>query len=140
MPREPDLARLASDTFVEGCFGETVAALAAARAAKAAHDPEVRCVLEGIARDEAEHAALAWATLRWALGRAPDAVVRAVRGAADELFRAQPSRPTDEAAPSLAEHGRLDAAMLERTRADAHRDIIAPLLTELGILAPGGVA
>jgi hypothetical protein len=81
-PRDPDLARLAVDTFVEGCVGETTAALAAAREASASTDPEVARVLRKIADDEARHAALAWRTLAWAIATGGEPVRAAVRTAA----------------------------------------------------------
>jgi hypothetical protein len=110
-PRSADLVRLACDVFVEGCVGETIAALAAVRAGRGCEDEVVREVLAKIADDEARHAAVAWATLGWACERGGEAVREAVRGLAavmrDEVFAeeelvAEVSR--------LARHGRLDAA------------------------------
>jgi hypothetical protein len=58
-------ASLARENAVEGCVRETFAALVAARQAEHAADPAVRAALRRIARDEARHAALAWAVARW---------------------------------------------------------------------------
>lgn len=52
---------------VEGCVGETVAAVIAAERCAVAGDPFARSVLARIAEDEAAHAALSWRFLRWAL-------------------------------------------------------------------------
>src|SRR5690606_27886061 len=65
VPRPADWARFAVDTFLEGCVGETIAALRAERAGRGCDDADVRAVLQRIAEDEARHAALAWRTLAW---------------------------------------------------------------------------
>lgn len=58
-------------TIVEGCIGETRAALEAARARDLCEDPVIRDVLTIIARDEAKHAELAWRFVSWMLGEYP---------------------------------------------------------------------
>jgi hypothetical protein len=67
----PDIVEL---VVVEGCFGETRAALEALEALDAASDPVIRAAYEQIARDEERHAALAFRFVRWALEREPEAV------------------------------------------------------------------
>jgi hypothetical protein len=57
--------------FVEGCVGETVAALEAAEGAAHCADRFVRESLERIARDERRHAELAWQFVAWALRSRP---------------------------------------------------------------------
>ena len=56
---------IATENAVEGCVRETFGALVAAWQARTATDPEVRRVLEGVARDEARHAALAHDVAAW---------------------------------------------------------------------------
>lgn len=68
------LADIVELVIVEGCFGETRAALEALEAADAATDPVIRAAYEQIARDEERHAALAFRFVRWALEREPKAV------------------------------------------------------------------
>jgi hypothetical protein len=64
---------VARENAVEGCVGETYGAAVAAWQARTAGDPLVRALMAEIARDEAEHAALAWAVDQWAVtGLAPD--------------------------------------------------------------------
>ena len=63
----------------EGCVAETVAALQARHACDEARDPVVKAALDGIAREETEHAALAWRALAWALERGDAAMRAAVR-------------------------------------------------------------
>ncbi|MFO0634634.1 MAG: ferritin-like domain-containing protein [Nannocystaceae bacterium] len=61
------LAQLVIATVEEGCIAETVSAWQLYVAAERAADPEVRTMLHRIAREEVEHAALAWRVLAWAL-------------------------------------------------------------------------
>jgi hypothetical protein len=49
----------------EGCIGETLAALEAREGEARAVEPVLRRILGIIARDEFNHAALAWRTLAW---------------------------------------------------------------------------
>jgi hypothetical protein len=131
-PRATDLVRLAVDTFSEGCAGETVAALVAERSARDCDHPAVVESLLVIADDEARHAALAWATVRWAVETGGDEVRTAV------LDRAAAMRPTprpfpaaDPDAAALARAGRLDARAQAHAHGDAWREIIDPLLASL---------
>ncbi len=65
-PAQPrGLLALALENAVEGCVGETWAALLAAHQAEAAEDPEVRALMAEIAADETRHAELAWAIDAW---------------------------------------------------------------------------
>ncbi len=76
-PRPRSLEALAIENAAEGCVRETWGAAIAEWQSRAARDPEVRAAFAGIARDEARHAALAWAVDRWARTRLdPDACAR----------------------------------------------------------------
>ncbi|HXK18587.1 MAG TPA: ferritin-like domain-containing protein, partial [Polyangiaceae bacterium] len=57
--------------ILEGCFGETGAALEALEAADAATDPVIVAAYSQIAADEQRHAELAFRFVRWALERDP---------------------------------------------------------------------
>jgi hypothetical protein len=96
-----DLAALAVATLREGCVGEAVFAAAAARARDLATDPDVREALTVIARDEAEHAALAWDLVAWCVEAGGSAVREALAAAAGAL-------PTSE----RASDGAADVALL----------------------------
>lgn len=74
-------ASVLSATWREGCVAETVSALILAEAASRATDPCVKAELERVARQELEHAELAWRTLAWLL--------RDARGALGDLFAAE---------------------------------------------------
>jgi hypothetical protein len=84
-----DLATLAARVVIEGCVGETLAAIQASEQLALATDPTVRQVLAEIAEDEARHAELAWSTVAWAL-RAGGAEVHA---AVEAAFRDATARP-----------------------------------------------
>lgn len=127
-PRAPSLARLACDVFVEGCVNETASALATARAARSAIDPEVRAMLERIADDEAGHAALAWRTVRWALEEGGEPVRVALL--AIEAPAVRETRPRVDAA-RLAAHGIVDAHGQACALREAWASIVAPLRAEL---------
>jgi hypothetical protein len=68
-----DVARLC---LLEGCVGETLAAIEAAEALAGATDPEVRRALERIAHDERRHAELAFRFVAWALEQRPQSGLR----------------------------------------------------------------
>ena len=59
------LRELALETFVDGCVGETIAAVDAEREADVQPDPTIARVLRQIAIDEARHAELAWQIVAW---------------------------------------------------------------------------
>lgn len=88
------LADIVELVIVEGCFGETRAALEAYEAAEAATDPVIRDAYARIAADEERHAALAFRFLRWALERDP-------RTVAPRLAEAVQSAPADAAAREI---------------------------------------
>jgi hypothetical protein len=69
LPHRQQVARLAHESWVDGCLNEGLAALVAAEEARDATDPEEARISAKIAREEAEHAALAFDVVRWALGQ-----------------------------------------------------------------------
>ena len=81
-----DLADLAVATLIEGCVHEGAGAEEARRALARADDPAVREALEVIARDEAEHARLAWDTVTWCCDAGGEPVRRRIL----EALLAQP--------------------------------------------------
>ncbi|MBL4687330.1 MAG: ferritin-like domain-containing protein [Nannocystaceae bacterium] len=131
-PREPDFARFAADTFIEGCVGETTAALVIERAAVGVSDPALRRALDGIAEDEAAHAALAWRTVAWAIERGGPSVWQRVQLRA-EAFRKTLGKPAvaSDGDSALAQTGRLGQAGLDAARHDAWFGIIEPMLARM---------
>jgi hypothetical protein len=61
------MVRLAVESWVDGCLGEGVAAACAAEEARLASHDDVRHSQQLIARDEGQHAELAWDVLAWTL-------------------------------------------------------------------------
>jgi hypothetical protein len=89
---------------LEGCVGETVAAIEAAEAAEHCDSAALRVLLRGIADDERRHAELAWRFVAWALDGAPDELIAEV----ETLFH----QHTYQALPTSAEQG---PSQLEQT-------------------------
>jgi hypothetical protein len=112
----------------EGCVGETIAALQASEAAAGAASPRLRELLERVARDEAEHAELAWRFVRWALERDPELS----HVLADEVARAR-TRPGEALNDdqSLRGLGILSATDEAALRSAALREVIEPCAAAL---------
>jgi hypothetical protein len=91
------LADIVDLVLVEGCFGETSAALEALDAATTAADPVVRRTYEQIAADEERHAELAFRFVRWALQRDRETVTERILAALPHA----PSSVKDVAVPCL---------------------------------------
>ncbi|MCY1004312.1 ferritin-like domain-containing protein [Nannocystis pusilla] len=117
-----DMSQLAVSTLIEGCVGETIAAVEAGYAVAGCADPAVARVLRTIAADEQRHAALAWRALAWALERG-GAPVRAAVTAAVAGLRAP--RIDAEAVADPA-RGRLGAAERRELAATTLRAVILP--------------
>lgn len=132
-PRSPDLARLARDTFIEGCVGETVSALAATRASSEASGA-TRDVWRLLAADETRHAALAWRTLSWALRSSGPEVGRELLAFAEDM-RAELLRAADAQAAAAdadrAPFGRLSPRALASVHHDAWHELILPSLNAM---------
>lgn len=119
--------------FLEGCIGETVAALEATEALAVATDAAVRAVLARVADDEARHAELAWRFVQWALPRARSDIRGRLRAELDAALRASSAadvEPKTEA-PALLAHGVLPTGQRARLRAAALREVVAPCLEAL---------
>ena len=132
---DTSLIAIAKLVLREGCLGETVAALEATAAAESASDPAVKRALECVARDELDHAELAFQFLRWALS-VSSAEVRhelaseAARQLADFESDAQQGErsASDE---RLAAHGLLGKGVLRAIHLAAVREVSRPLLASL---------
>ncbi len=144
LPTRPSkLVQLACDTFLEGCVGETTAALRVARQAAVCEHPVLRATLDGIAEDEARHAQLAWQTLTWTLEQGGDPVAQVVNALACKIALEQRLRPPVHQPETIlsdprharlwAAHGRLNADREHAVRHDAWSGIVRPLLAQLGI-------
>jgi hypothetical protein len=130
-----ELASAARAAAIEGCVEETLAAGEAACAERIATVPAVRWVLANIAREEAEHAALAYRFVSWAC----DSGGAAVRAAARSGFReamdacraeASPASPPDDDR-TLESHGRLHPSTRAALRQQVLAELIEPAYREL---------
>ena len=120
-----DLGSFAARTVREGCVGETIAALNVAEQARCATDPALRRALKGVARDEANHAELAWKAVRWAIAQGDASVREAVARAFDEALRpVAATRSRGE--PDLRRHGRLRSVDVAQVKARALVDVWGP--------------
>jgi hypothetical protein len=126
---EVSLARLAVDTFVDGCAGEAAAALALREAAAVARDPGVRATLTRIAEDEERHAELAFRTVAWALSAGGPQVARALSQATEtlgaELAADAPPAPA-AVEPDRSAHGALSEAARRVIRRRALAEVVLP--------------
>lgn len=124
---ETELSSIVLGTILEGCVGETVAALEAAEACAQCADPTARAVLERIARDETRHAQLAWRVVAWALETGPASLRGEVGEAfARELATAPSAQAGSELDLRLLQHGLMSAALRSQLRARVLHEVIAP--------------
>jgi hypothetical protein len=124
---DADVGDVVMRAVLEGCVGETVAAMIAVEAGATAVDPHARAALEGIARDEARHAELAWRFVRWAVTRSPSlvpVVERAFEQAASSRASFAEAAPEHEVASRDA--GRLSAHTRAQIAERTQREVIAP--------------
>lgn len=118
-------------TVIEGCVGETLAAIEAAATAAQAGPRAVRLALTAIAEDEARHAELAWAFVRWALGTGDARLAVSVRAAFEAAMRKATSGDDIRGEDVPVEHGFLPAADIARLRRRALTEVIRPAATAL---------
>ncbi|MFT3768898.1 MAG: hypothetical protein QM820_25935 [Minicystis sp.] len=125
------LEAAAVDTVIEGCVGETLAALEAAATAAQAGPEAVRLALQAIAEDEARHAELGWAFVRWALGMGDARLTLRVMAAFEAAMqKAMAGVETHEEEPPVA-HGFLPAAEIGALRRQAVAEVIRPAAAAL---------
>ncbi|MES1183683.1 MAG: ferritin-like domain-containing protein [Myxococcales bacterium] len=124
------LQGIVTRAVLEGCVGETLAAIEASEAASHASDSTLGRVLARIAEDEARHAELSWRFLRWVLAPGDATLLDTVRGAFSQARRdlAEPRAATmqssDEA--ELLTHGVLSPRNAARLALAAFDSVIAP--------------
>ncbi len=94
--RPCSLVDIARSTLIEGCFGETSAALIASRAAEACVDEGMGEALRSIADDEANHAALAFRIVGWCLKTGGFSVARALDEEVAKLRQRPDAETLDE--------------------------------------------
>ena len=120
-----DLPSVIGATVIEGCVGETLAAMAAAEAAEGLGEGPLRRAMAEIAADEARHAALAWRTARWGVLRGGEPVRKAAEEQleAARLTASRPA-PADPTIPALAAWGRIGEARRQALAAEAWTGVL----------------
>ena len=127
-----DLVSFARAVAVEGCIGETLAALVAAERAAEATEPRVSAALASIAEDEARHAELAWRTIAWALSVGGADVAEVVFTALAEATRLVSAVPRTLSAPSeLRSFGVIGARATNALLAAGIADVVEPCARSL---------
>jgi hypothetical protein len=121
------LAGIVERAVIEGCVGETLAAVEASVASEEARDPVVRATLLRISEQEGDHAELSWLFLRWALAQGQSGLVeiveRSLANARDELERR--AAPTT-AAPDLRRHGVLSEQQRTALALRVFTEVVSP--------------
>lgn len=138
----PDLAAVVTETVMEGCIGETVAAMQAYESLLVAEDPAVREVLAVTIEDETRHAELAFRFVAWALDvgghEVRDAVIRALAG-----FRPPATSPENLDDVNLdlyRAHGRIPAREARIMAERALQQIVVPSICALLSRTPTRIA
>lgn len=140
---ELGLGDIVTRAVLEGCVGETLAAIEASEAASHVTDDTLRGVLSEIAEDEARHAELSWRFLRWALSQGGSDLLEVVRGAFDRakgelvLRSAAPRTALDD---ELPRHGVLPSERSVRLAREAFETVIGPCADALLVGRVGGAA
>lgn len=116
-----DLAAIVHAAVVEGCVQETISAAQVAAAALRVRDPALADQLRGVAEDEARHAELSWAFVRWALQTHPH--LAAVVEAAFDTPPAPSEGPADD---ELAPWGLLSAKEEDEIARRVQQEVLAP--------------
>lgn len=118
--------------LIEGCVGETLAALRMAEQARLAESPALTRALSEISEDETRHAELAFEILRFGLAVNRPATLAALRRVLEMRFDddiTDPRGPIPE--PVWEAHGRLSAKTRRQVDRDAWNLVLAPLLQGL---------
>ncbi len=96
---ETELADVLRTVIIEGCIGETVAAMEAREALAHVTDPALRFVFGEVARDESAHALLAWRAVGFLCELGGAAALAVVGDVVDDVRASlgqQPTPPTAE--------------------------------------------
>lgn len=120
------LSTAALSTLLEGCVGETLAAIEAAESASHATDSVIAEVLSRIAADEGRHAELAFRFVAWALtlgGARLGSELRAELATVRETLAREASVARDD---ELLAHGVLSGARRAALRLKAFERVVEP--------------
>jgi hypothetical protein len=125
--------------FVEGCIGETLAALEASECAAHCKDRFVSERLERIARDERQHAELAWRFLAWAV-RSHPSLASHVTSLLDRARAELADLPAASGSDAILDHGVATANTRASLRREGLGDLVVPCASALlAAIRPGSV-
>lgn len=116
---------------LDGCLNETIAALEAGAAADATNHEALKVVLEEIARDEQNHAELAWEYVAWAIATGGRAVRDAIARASSEAMTALEAAQEPAAGDAPKGWGLLDPRERHQLRVRSSRDVLRPAFARL---------
>jgi hypothetical protein len=130
---DDSLASILQTTIVEGCVGETIAALEARAALQQCEDDQVRAALEQIADDETRHAQLAWQVVQWILQERPELATLAREVFASASAPSGPSVDHNLAEPSSGApaYGVLASEDLARVHDEARLKVVRPCADQM---------
>lgn len=118
-------------TVIEGCVGETLAAIEITASAAEAHSEPVRRALAGIAEDETLHAELAWAFVRWAIGQGGPDLRNRVACVFEQAFEKMNADAPWRDDAGAAEHGFLSGREIIALRQQAIANVLRPAVDAL---------
>lgn len=132
------LPAVALDALLEGCGGEGTAAIVARIGASRA-EPDIAAVLGTIADEETTHAALAWATVRWAVER-DSSILDTLLEAVDARLDAARPGATAPAERPLDRYGLLGVEETAAIGREVLEGIVRPVLRAMRRQRPRAVA
>lgn len=132
------LEELAAAAFRDGCVGETLAALLAMRQAEVSAVPEVAAFLRDLAREESNHAALAYRFVAWAVTQGGEGIRARIRTEALALVAERFVRPLPEGTNQKEAEawGRLSGGEILRVVSLGLREVVRPCAETLCEVAP----
>ncbi len=134
------LRAVALEALIDGCWGEAAAAVIARVGASRA-EPAIADALETVADEETRHAELAWATVRWAIDRAPGLVDALLEAAAEhQALRVAAARAAEPGEGGLGRWGLLGPGETASIELEVLARVVVPVLRTLaagvGAVAP----
>jgi hypothetical protein len=133
LPASP--TALVATTLRDGCIGETIASLLVAVAARSA-EGALSSALSAIADDERDHAALAYAVVKWAIESASPAERVSIGETIDAVIAEASAEPNDAVAdgPDDSRYGRLSAEAARGVHRAGLAQVVVPALAALRAL------
>lgn len=116
---------------LDGCLNETIAALEAGAAADGTIHEALKLVLEETARDEQNHAELAWEYVAWAIATGGRPVREAIKAAAERAMDELEAEPAPAAGTTPKGWGVLDPSERHQLRVRSSREVLRPAFARL---------